>query len=123
MAFLDETGLAELWSLITARDLKIATGSYQGTGTYGKSNPNTLTFDFQPKVLLVWVQSKGLYAPAWPYSNTNVKAMIAFYGNTSATTGETVTLSWSGTSVSWYNTSYDYYQLNYNTTHQYIAIG
>lgn len=28
---------------------KIQTGSYTGTGTYGSSNPNSLTFDFQPK--------------------------------------------------------------------------
>lgn len=32
---------------------KIATGSYIGTGTYGSSNPNSLTFDFEPKILFV----------------------------------------------------------------------
>ena len=32
---------------------KIATGSYVGTGVYGASNPNSLTFDFQPKVMLI----------------------------------------------------------------------
>jgi hypothetical protein len=35
----------------------IATGSYVGTGKSGKSNPNTLTFDFIPKVL--WVGKGG----------------------------------------------------------------
>ena len=29
---------------------RIETGSYVGTGTYGASNPNTLTFGFVPKV-------------------------------------------------------------------------
>ena len=32
---------------------KIATGSYTGTGTYGSSNKNSLTFDFEPKLLVV----------------------------------------------------------------------
>ena len=50
MAFLDETGLAELWSLIKGEDaeflasalsadVKIGTGSYTGTGTYGTIQP------------------------------------------------------------------------------------
>ena len=30
---------------------KIQTGSYIGTGTYGENNPNTLTFNFAPKLL------------------------------------------------------------------------
>lgn len=34
--------------------VKIATGSYTGTGTYGASNPNSLTFDFEPKWVLVY---------------------------------------------------------------------
>ena len=61
MAFLDEVGLAELWSLITAKDnalaasdVKIASGSYIGTGTYGSSNPSSLTFDFEPKVVMLF---------------------------------------------------------------------
>ena len=32
---------------------KIATGSYIGTGTYGASNPCSLTFDFAPKFFVV----------------------------------------------------------------------
>lgn len=32
---------------------KIETGSYVGTGTYGADNPNTLTFGFEPKLLLI----------------------------------------------------------------------
>ena len=32
---------------------KIQTGSYVGTGTYGASNPCSLTFDFVPKLILI----------------------------------------------------------------------
>lgn len=31
--------------------VKISTGSYTGTGTYGSSNPNSLTFDFVPRLI------------------------------------------------------------------------
>ena len=57
MAFLDETGLAELWALTRAADVKIATGSYVGTGIYdngnAKRNWNDLTFDGRPKIVFV----------------------------------------------------------------------
>ena len=32
---------------------KIQTGSYVGTGTYGASNPCSLTFDFVPTLVIV----------------------------------------------------------------------
>ena len=32
--------------------VKIETGSYVGTGTYGSSNPNSLTFSFKPKLVM-----------------------------------------------------------------------
>ena len=60
MAFLDETGLAELWKLIkaadsnlAAADVKLAVGSYTGTGKYGKNNPTRLTVGFAPKFVLI----------------------------------------------------------------------
>ena len=39
--------------------VQIATGSYTGTGTYGASNPNSLTFDFDPKIIFVFNRSEG----------------------------------------------------------------
>jgi hypothetical protein len=64
---LNGAGLAELWSLIKESDVdvreyiegllgsytKFQTGSYTGHGSYGQSNPNTLTFNFVPKFLFV----------------------------------------------------------------------
>ena len=42
--------------------VRIATGSYIGTGTYGSENPNTLTFDFEPKYILITQRnSSGQY--------------------------------------------------------------
>ena len=39
--------------------------SYVGTGTYGKSNPNSLTFDFVPKMVFIFSQ---LYSNAHVYN-------------------------------------------------------
>lgn len=33
--------------------VKIVTGSYVGTGKYGENNPNSLTFEFNPKLLFI----------------------------------------------------------------------
>lgn len=59
MAFLDETGLAELWSLVKAEDAEVLASpgkteilQYTGTGTVGASKPMSFTFRFAPKVLL-----------------------------------------------------------------------
>lgn len=41
--------------------VRIASGSYVGTGTYGASHPSSLAFDFEPEVLFVF---KGSYKPA-----------------------------------------------------------
>lgn len=42
----------------------IYTTSYVGTGTYGSSNPNTLTFDFVPEMVIIsgdWRYKDGSY--------------------------------------------------------------
>lgn len=36
---------------------KIATGSYTGTGKYGLNNPNSLTFEFTPKMLFITIDT------------------------------------------------------------------
>lgn len=46
-----QTSLAALASAMGAA--KIQTGSYVGTGTYGASNPNSLTFNFVPKFVYI----------------------------------------------------------------------
>ena len=39
--------------LIAGAGAKIATGSYVGTGEYGENHPNSLTFDFAPKLVYI----------------------------------------------------------------------
>ena len=94
---------------------KIETGSYVGTGTYGASNPNTLTFGFAPKLVLIYNGSKdyamffafgleGGYTPggylfAWSsemavsndtYAKINGNVLNWYASNTSATTSRSI---------------------------------
>lgn len=40
--------------VLSAPGVQISTGSYVGTHTYGESNPNSLTFEFEPKFVLIF---------------------------------------------------------------------
>lgn len=106
---------------------RVETGSYTGTGTYGASNPNSLTFGFAPKIVFIYgrlgvdnsTQGAGFIA----LQNTGEYAALgrSTYGKIS---------QW-GETVSWY------YEVNYanenirpyaqmngaNQTYNYVAIG
>ena len=76
MAFLDETGLAELWAIIGDKydsRANVAIGSYVGTGVCGADNPNSITFDFEPK--MVWV----FYAASATTSRTEDDYLIEHF--------------------------------------------
>lgn len=103
------------------RGVQIETGSYVGTGTYGAANPNSLTFPFVPKMVVILGEG-SLYTT------------IMMNGNTTATLHANMTgyhlrlsVSWSDKTVSWYtdtNSNSESTQLNAsNVTYNYFAIG
>ncbi|MGM9564595.1 MAG: hypothetical protein ACI3VT_01140, partial [Evtepia sp.] len=100
---------------------KIEVGSYVGTGTYGSSNPNTLTFGFEPKLVLIGEVS-------WKYFT------VLFNGIGIVMTGgsnrKMTSTSFSGKTVSWYNidgytgSTESRVQMNESgVVYHYIAIG
>lgn len=96
---------------------RIETGSYVGTGTYGADNPNTLTFGFAPKLVII---NNGDYqGVCWIYGTTGMMSMEN--GNLSIMSSiKDKTLSWYSTSSS----SSDFKQLNISgRTYYYLAIG
>lgn len=98
---------------------QVYAGSYVGTGTVGDSNPNTLTFPFEPKIVFVSSGSATIVHMIKGVPSANV-----VYGIT-AVYGINIS-SWSGNSVSWVYpaTSYPERQLNASgTTYYYVAIG
>ena len=93
---------------------RIEVGSYVGTGKYGSSNKNSLTFPFVPKMLILSTVTNADYVT------------IAYRGQTEVNTKSSSNASfvWSGNVVSWYNGSNTDYQLNTSgVTYNYIAIG
>lgn len=99
--------------------VRIATGSYTGTGTYGSSNPNSLTFSFPPEFLVISPNRE-------PYRLFLVRGMTK--SSTRATGGSDgdVAVAWNGSTVSWYgdSTGEAYLQLNRRgTPYFYFAIG
>ena len=100
---------------------KIETGSYVGTGTYGQANPNTLTFGFIPKLVIIK-----------PNSTTSKNHFEVIQGQTKTfsyqdnTNYGKVEISWDGNSISWYCTSDDGTEGQLNKTeytYYYFAIG
>lgn len=104
---------------------RIETGSYVGTGTWGESNPVTLTFDFVPEV--VWVAEIPSETDDDSVQICLLNGMSqVYYVLSNVTMG--VHVSWSGNSVSYnYNASPHYgaeYQFNKSgKTYVYYAIG
>ena len=112
---------------------KIQTGSYVGTGTYGASNPCSLTFDFEPKVVFIEsytyhntpFYASGAGVTFWDF-NILINPCIGGKG-----TNASCHIAWNGNTVSWY---FDYtsvgvsymnsFQQNVNgQTYHYIGIG
>ena len=103
-------------ALAAAGNCHIVTGSYVGTGTWGSDHPNTLTFGFSPKVVIIMGQKA--------YSNAITliaPAQTAYLSMDS----RSVQVTWNETGVSWYQTNNGAdYQLNtQNVIYNYIALG
>lgn len=96
---------------------KIATGSYNGTGAYGEDNPNSLTFSFEPKIVIITLSNTtprfGIFVKDTEYT--------AHVNSTSAS--ESVHMTWNGNTVSWYNNRAGIDQFNYSSyVYHYIAL-
>ena len=76
---------------------KIAAGSYVGTGAYGADNPNTLTFAFEPKLVLIFCPgdagARMMWTPGMTVACTNVRAPYDYCAQT----------FYSDNALSWYN--------------------
>lgn len=106
-----------------AAGAKIATGSYVGTGAYGSGNKNSLTFSFQPK--LVVIGRANAMSAADTMIMVRGQGQVSNCGSNGG--GNYCFATWSGNSVSWYATDSNNgssYQMNISGfTYYYIAIG
>lgn len=128
---------------LQSEQVRIATGSYVGTGTYGASNPCSLTFPFSPKVVflsndIAWAEDKRpgatstIFAGGLPSIilmdivpveyNTYWRTVII--NNTDSRYYSYVKKDLAGRSISWYNEDDPDGQQNYvNMTYHWMAIG
>lgn len=111
----------ELYNNIKPAMLKVAIGSYKGTNTYGISKPNTLTFEFVPKFVIVSkrgttnINSGGTFIWISPGTTLNFLNNGSTYWCYPTLTDKT---------LSWYNTESQVYQLNSSSyDYDYIAWG
>ena len=86
-------------SVGSAGNCRIATGSYTGDGKWGKSNPITLSMDFQPQ--WVMIAECGKNTNTKPLEIKTCILLRPLAGGTS-TNGTALFVTWTDTSVSWY---------------------
>lgn len=117
-----------LLSLPITPGTQIATGSYVGTGKYGSSNPNSLTFEFEPKILIIptYISSYGFsYSTNFCVSNaTKIQSGkdLTWYEGTSEF--DIHGINFSGNKVEWYSEDDASSQLNESGyEYTYIIIG
>lgn len=113
---------AGTWTAVyDKRTFPIQISDYWGTGTFGAENPNTLTFNFEPKLMIVLSSDD---APIKLFAVNGLPFVNTFSGS-SIHNNYCVTLLWNGRTVSWYNSgSRADCQLNSSGIHYYcIAIG
>lgn len=96
--------------------LRISSGSYSGTNVYGKNNPNSLTFDFEPKLIFVG----GRYQ-FWAINGFYFSIL---FGSSSLGSQYIIQMLWEGNTVKWYSTESADKQLNLQgSQYFYIALG
>lgn len=113
-----------------AGGVKIATGSYVGTGLVGPGQPTTLSFDFTPKLVAVMTNGANFVfkqdVAHWALFVRGVTEYQTRYASDNIN-GRTAHVQWGEHSVSWYldsSTYYDAAQLNGSgKTYYYVAIG
>ena len=106
-----------------AGGVRIATGSYTGTGTYGASNPCSLTFDFVPLLLIVVPMKTGINSyeiTAFPSAGW-YWLKHAFSSDTSVKVIDGMELS--GATVSWHGSGSSTQANMTGITYKYLALG
>lgn len=111
-----------------ANGVKIATGSYTGTGKYGERNPNILTFNFIPKYIAIYYigpdhestpikteLTQGMYG----VFNKHSIFSVSYYDADNENTG--VISAW-GTTVKFYS-DYNRQPNKQGDPYKYLAIG
>ena len=98
--------------------LRIAFGSYTGTGKYGQANANTLTFPFRPRLFYCY---RGMLSDIFTLVHSG---MTGYTAPDLSTDDLGISLTWTDNSLSWYNSRGAFAQLNEkDKVYHYMVIG
>ena len=112
---------------ITAQTLgvgEIVSGSYTGTGRYGSTSKNALSFKSQPRLLIVQPKTNSSHADYGGFMAIRGTTILRAGGlSDDVSNAESqIQLTW-GTTVSWYSTTDAYFQQNASGwVYNYLAI-
>ena len=138
-----DNAFSTLASMVNSR-AKIATGSYVGTGTYGASNPCSLTFDFSPNLILLFpkvvISVGGGSVHYWGFTDYDgytdryyflltsilttdyTQTGLPYGGDHDSNSSNSYAKKESnGRKVYWYNTDDAYAQVNVERTNYYVC--
>ena len=101
-------------------NLRVETGSYTGTGTYGQNHPNRLTFSLYPLVVMIVCASRNYAMPPCTMMRP-APCSVFVAGSTGALV---MPLTWQEHGVSWYASASATDQGNEEgATYHWIALG
>lgn len=113
-----DNAFSTLASMVNSR-AKIATGSYVGTGTYGASNPCSLTFNFTPNILMIHGYTSAGRHVLMIYKDMNPPVGYYFTDNSGFLIEG---MTWGENFVTWYSNQYAWGQANGVATYTYCAL-
>ena len=103
---------------------RIQTGSYVGTGTYGASNPCSLTFDINPKFIIIGQKQEVAYYFLTVRDSNAIVIAKEIDGNSNNTYGLANYVTWNKNSITWFNRATSWFQVNSSSTvYNWCAIG
>lgn len=102
---------------VDKNDIKMNTGQYTGTGTYGEGNKNVLTFDDEPWLVIV----SPLFQSSENKDIIFINPQTLVYSNDIKLASYPIYLTWTENSVSWYCNKSEAYQMNSNSNYVYVA--
>ena len=101
---------------------RIAVGSYVGTGTSGADKPNTLTFDFNPQLIIIAKDAaESIDLGTIMIRGQSHNPGFGYVGSSSSCLS--LTLTWSDNSVSWYTGNASEQLNTKGATYCYFAVG
>lgn len=116
---------AALAAVASCGNCKIATGTYTGNGFYGKDHLTSLTFPFEPKLVIIQNKQRSM-ANIGATGLDPYGLLIALNPLKQFDTNNGyyhVYLSWKGNTVSWYGESADLQFNSSGHTFSYLALG